>query len=236
MAYPIWITSAGNLGIVPSAEYYQLALDAYDTAGGTLAYAKISGMLPPGIQLTTAGALQGIPVSTAGPDLNQTYTFTVRVTNTSDKLLADRTFSLTITNVAPPEIVPRNVDLGTYFDGDIVDLQLVATEYILGNNLVWSLKSGELPPGVNLTTSGLLHGYLNEIPTVGPGSDPGWDDSEWDLQYTLASNAAGTLGWDFELGTTSKIFSFTIEVNDGVQSDLSTYTMLVLPKMSLSAD
>ena len=236
MAYPIWITSAGNLGIVPSAEYYQLALDAYDTAGGTLAYAKISGTLPPGIQLTTAGVLQGIPVSTAGPDLNQTYTFTVRVTNTSDNLLSDRTFYITITNVAPPEIVPRNVDLGTYFDGDIVDLQLVATEYILGNNLVWSLKSGELPPGINLTTSGFLHGYLNEIPTIGPGSDPGWDDSEWDLQYTLASNAAGTLGWDFELGTTSKIFSFTIEVNDGVQSDLSTYTMLVLPKMSLSAD
>jgi hypothetical protein len=236
MAYPIWITGAGNLGIVPSAEYYQLALDAYDTVGGTLAYVKISGTLPPGIQLTTAGVLQGIPVSTAGPDLNQTYTFTVRVINTSDNLLADRTFYITITNVAPPEIVPRNVDLGTYFDGDIVDLQLVATEYILGNNLVWSLKSGELPPGVNLTASGLLHGYLNEIPTIGPGSDPGWDDSEWDLRYTLASNSAGTLGWDFSLGTTSKIFSFTIEVNDGVQSDLSTYTLLVLPKMSLSAD
>jgi hypothetical protein len=236
MAYPQWITPAGNLGIVPSAEYYQYALDAYDTTGGTLAYARVSGILPPGIQITTTGILQGIPVSTAGPDLNQTYIFTIRVTNTSDSLIADRTFQLTITNVAPPQIVPRNVDLGIYFDGDIVDIQLIATEFVLGDNLVWTLKSGELPAGLDLTTSGLIHGYLNEIPEIGPGSDPGWDDTEWDLRYTLTSNAAGTLGWDFELGTTSRSFSFTIEVNDGVQADLSTYTLLVIPKMGLSAD
>lgn len=236
MAYPQWITPAGNLGIVPSAEYYQYTLDAFTTAGGTLAYAKVSGILPPGIQITTAGVLQGIPVSTAGPDLNQTYTFTVRITNTSDSLIADRTFQLTVTNVAPPQIVPRNVDLGIYFDGDIVDIQLIATEFVLGDNLVWSLKSGELPAGLDLSPSGFLHGYINEIPPIGPGSDPGWDDSEWDLRYTLASNVAGTLGWDFGLGGVSKAFSFTIEVNDGVQADLSTYTLLVIPKMSLSAD
>jgi len=236
MAYPQWITPAGNLGIVPSAEYYQYALDAFTTAGGTLAYARVSGILPPGIQITTVGVLQGIPVSTAGPDLNQTYTFTVRVTNTSDGSLADRTFQLTVTNVAPPQIVPRNVDLGIYFDGDIVDLQLIATEFVLGNNLVWSIKSGELPAGLDLSPSGFLHGYINEIPPIGPGSDPGWDDSEWDLRYTLASNAAGTLGWDFDLGGVSKAFSFTVEVTDGVQSDLSTYTLLVIPKMGLSAD
>ena len=132
MAYPIWITAAGNLGVVPSAEYYQLTLDAYDTAGGDLVYAKISGILPPGLQVTTTGILQGIPVSTAGPDLNETYTFTIRVTNTNDGLIADRTFYLTITNVAPPQIVPRNVNLGIYFDGDILDLQLEATEYKIG--------------------------------------------------------------------------------------------------------
>ena len=97
-------------------------------------------------------------------------------------------------------------------------------------------RSGELPQGITLTSDGLLTGYIYEIPAVGPSSDPGWDDTEWDLSYTLSSNATGTLGWDFDLGTTSKSFTFTIEVNDGVQADLSTYTMLVLPKMSLSAD
>ena len=236
MAYPIWITAAGNLGIVPSAEYYQFALDAYDTSAGTLEYAKISGILPPGIQVTSEGVLRGIPVSTAVPDLNQTYTFTIRVTNTTDNQIADRTFQLTITNVAPPTIVPRDVDLGTYFDGDTVDIQLEATEYVLGDNLVWSLNSGELPAGLSLSPSGQIYGYINEIPAIGPESDPGWDDTDWDLQYTLSSNVSGTLGWDFSLGTSSKAFNFTIQVSDGVQTDLSTYTLLVLPKTSLSAD
>ena len=235
MAYPIWLTAAGNLGIVPSAQYYQYTLDAYDTAGGTLVFAKLSGELPPGIQVTNSGVLQGIPVSTAGPDLNQTYTFTVRVQNASDGLIADRSFSLTITNVAPPIIVPRNVDLGEYFDGQTVELQLVATEFILGDNLTWSLKSGTIPPGLNVSSTGLIYGYINLIPAIGPSSTPGWDATEWDEKFTI-SNTSKTLNWDFRQGTTSKYFEFTIEVSDGARTDVSTYKMLVVPKMSVTAD
>ena len=72
MAYPIWLTPAGNLGIVPELEYYQFPLDAYDNAGGTLTYSLVSGKLPPGLQVVATGFLQGIPVSTATADENQT--------------------------------------------------------------------------------------------------------------------------------------------------------------------
>ena len=108
MAYPIWQTPAGNLGIVPEQAYYDFHLDAYDTAGGTLKFTKVSGTLPPGIQVVNVGSkgyLRGIPISTAGADNNQTYTFTIRLQNQTDKLIADRTFSLTITNIAPPIII-----------------------------------------------------------------------------------------------------------------------------------
>jgi len=225
MAYPIWLTPAGNLGIVPEQEYYQLPLDAYDEAGGTLSYRLISGTLPPGIQVVTTGYLQGIPISTAGPDLNQTYSFTIRVTNTSDGNIADRTFSLTITNIAPPIIVPRNVNLGTYFDGSIINIQLVAVEAIKGAKTVWSLKSGNLPPGITLSTSGLLYGYLEPIPAQGLEGEPGWDDTPWD-----------DLGWQFPLGSTEKYFNFTVEVFDGANYDVSTYKILVVPKSALEAD
>lgn len=235
MAYPQWLTSAGNLGIVPSAEYYQYMLDAYDTAGGTLAFAKLSGSLPPGLQITRSGVIQGIPVSTAGPDLNQTYTFTVRVQNLSDGLITDRSFSLTITNVAPPIIVPRNVDLGDYFDGQTVNLQLVAEEFILGDNLSWSLKSGTIPPGLSVSPSGLVYGYISLIPAIGPSSNPGWDLTEWDEAYTINSSAR-TLGWEFPLGTQAKHFEFTIEVSDGARTDVSTYKMYVVPKLGTTAD
>ena len=235
MAYPQWLTPAGNLGIVPSAEYYQYPLDAYDTAGGTLAFAKLSGILPPGLQITSTGIIQGIPVSTAGPDLNQEYTFTVRVQNLNDGLIADRSFNITITNVAPPIIVPKNVDLGEYFDGQTINLQLEATEFILGNNLTWSLKSGTLPLGLSVSPNGLIYGYINLIPAVGPSSTPGWDLTEWDEKYTISSSTK-TLGWEFPLGTQAKHFNFTIEVSDGARTDVSTYKMYVVPKLGTTAD
>lgn len=235
MAYPIWLTPAGNLGIIPEAEYYQYVLDAYDTSGGTLKFFKLSGALPPGLQITTNGMLQGIPISTGGPDLNQKYTFTVRVQNLSTLLITDRTFNLTITNVAPPIIVPRNVDLGEYFDGTIISMQLVATEFIFGDELIWSLKSGELPPGITFSSTGLLSGYLNLIPAVGPEGMPGFAESGWDGTYTYGTGD-GTLGWDFPLGTVSKTFEFTIEVSDGGLSSTSTYQILVIPRQSTTAD
>lgn len=321
MAYPIWLTPAGNLGIVPEAEYYQYALDAYDTSGGTLQYTKLSGTLPPGLQISTTGNIRGIPITDNNiPDFNQTYTFTVRLKNLSTLLITDRTFSITVTNVAPPVIVPKTVinfynlnlqgnitasagnyitqqfnsanatvyksvvnssvvtvtynttaqfinnagnlnvvfgsnvtltnsyptgysvvssiatrNLGEYFDGQVINLQLEATEFILGGNLNWTLKSGTVPPGLSLSSNGLISGYINLIPVVGPAGDPGWDDTNWDGRFTFA-NAQSQLGWDFPLGTTSKNFEFTIEVNDGSLTDTVTYTMFVLPKQSTSAD
>ena len=287
MAYPVWITPAGNLGIVPELEYYQLPLDAFDAAGGQLKFFQVSGTLPPGIQVVanvaaSTGYLQGIPISTAGPDNNQEYSFTIRVQNLSDGGLTDRSFTLTITNIAPPVIVPRNVNLGTYFDGDYVNLQLEAVEFILGSFLTWSVKLGALPDGVTLSSSGLLSGYIYPTPTpaiasllannivtaggfdlgdlyrivsigttdftkVGAASntvglefiataagtgtgtaailDPAWDNTPWD-----------NLSWQSPSSTTSKNFNFTIEVFDGANYDVSTYTMLVEPKSSLTAD
>ena len=293
MSLPKWLTPAGNLGIVPELEYYEFPLDAYDTAGGEIIFYRVSGRLPPGIQINTANdRLQGIPISTAGPDLNQTYTFTIRAENvitftgsisakvltvtsvtagtiqpgqiitgtdittgttiltqvsgttggvgtytvdisqtiasteiTTTDGIVDRTFSLTITNVAPPVIVNKNIHLGTFFDGSLVDIQLTAVEFVVEDNLVWRLKGGELPTGVSITSDGLLTGYIRPVPAVGPSSDPDWDDSAWDL-----------LPWDPPVGTTSKTYEFNIEVTDGVNYDVSNYTLYVYPRSAYKAD
>ena len=225
MALPKWITPAGQLGIVPELEYYEYVLDAYDASGGTLVYSKVSGQLPLGIQLIPTGKLQGIPVSELGGDQNVTYAFTIRVKNSVTGGLSDRTFIITISNVAPPVIVPRDVNLGTYFDGTIVNIQLEAVEATPGAALMWRLKNGDLPSGLLLSTTGLLYGYINPIPTPGPGSNPGWDLTPWN-----------ELGWDFSLLAISKSFNFTVEVYDGVNYDATPYRLLVVPQDALEAD
>ena len=227
MALPKWITPAGTLGIVPELEYYQYTLDAYDPSAGTLVYSLVSGRLPLGIQVVTTGRLQGIPVSEPGGDQNVTYTFTVRAKNSSTNGLSDRTFSLTITNVAPPIInVPtRNSYLGLFLDGTEYTEQLEAIEATPGATLVWSLKNGDLPPGLTLRSDGILTGYFEPIPNPAAGSDPDWDQAAWDY-----------LGWQTSLYAIKKRFTFTIKVSDGINSDLSTYTLDVYPRSSLTAD
>ena len=74
-------------------------------------YSRVSGVLPTGIQVIPSGKLVGIPESTpyVGADKNQTYTFSIRATNIYTGNITDRTFYLTITNVAPPIITPKTV-------------------------------------------------------------------------------------------------------------------------------
>lgn len=141
--------------------------------------------------------------------------------------LSDRTFKLTITNVAPPIInfPPRNSFLGVYLDGSEINLQLEAIEFTPGLDLTWEITDGQLPPGLTMNSSGLITGFIYPILGAGPNTDPGWDDSAWGLQ-----------SWDFPLLAISKTFQFTAQVKDGLKYDQSKYTIRVFPKSSLTAD
>lgn len=190
-----------------------------------LEFTHISGDLPLGIQVNRIGKLQGVPLSERGPDQNVEYTFTIRARNTTTNEVADRTFSLTVTNISPPVIIPRDVDLGIYLDGEEFNLQLEAVEFNPSASLIWELKSGELPPGITLSSAGLISGYLLPITENLEGIVPGWDRTGWNLR-----------SWDFAPGTISKTFVFSIEVFDGANYDLTSYRITVFPRDSLTAD
>ena len=239
MALPKWITPAGQLGIVPELDYYEFPLDAYDASGGTLVYSLVSGRLPLGLQVVPTGRIQGIPVSERIADVNVDYRFTIRVTNQATNELSDRTFTLTITNIAPPIIsVPtRNSYLGLFLDGTEVSLQLEALEFTPSTKLTWSISSGELPEGLTLTENGLLSGYVVPIDDTNVRFIFGRDESGDLLEIkNWGVHLWDEFGWSSPLRAVSKTFTFTVEVFDGVNYDRSTYTLRVYPRSSLTAD
>lgn len=109
MSFPKWITPAGDLGVIPELEYYQKDLDAYSATAGTITFSLVSGQLPTGLQIQPTGRISGIPVAPREGDQNVEYRFSVRATHSAGGV-ADRTFLITITNIAPPVITPKQGD------------------------------------------------------------------------------------------------------------------------------
>jgi hypothetical protein len=220
MTAAIWLTPAGSLGIIPEDTYYELQLDAYNPAGGTLTFTLISGSLPSGLRLETQGFINGIPYNgeISGVPLAvervTTSTFCVRITN-ADGFITDRTFELTIAGIDPPIPVPPSSQLATVIDGEFVSIQLDAIE---GNPLVtttFSLLSGELPPGLTLSSNGLIEGYVEPVPSDLPGDEAGYDATTFSVYP-----------FDFSGVSVNKNFQFTVKIDDTVNTVIAIYTIL----------
>ena len=227
---PIWLTPAGDLGIIPELDYYELPFDAYDTSGVQLRFSLISGSLPSGLALYDDGRVLGIPVVgqvrgvPSAVNRVTTSTFTVRIKNGFNRV-ADRTFSLTVAGIIPPVIVPASSELGEYVDGDYVDLQLEAIEANPLLTATFELTGGELPPGLSLDSTGRIRGYIRPVTVTAGAFDPGFDASPFDVY-----------GFDSIAETESKNFQFTVQAYDGVNYDTETYTIFVYARATLTAD
>ncbi|HUN06755.1 MAG TPA: putative Ig domain-containing protein, partial [Aggregatilineales bacterium] len=119
------------------------------TASGTapITFAVSSGALPPGLTLTTAGVLSGTP-TTAG-----TFTGTVTASN-GVAPSASQPFSITI-NPAPvaPSITsaaPASGTVGTAYSHTYTASGTAPISF--------ALTSGALPPGLTLSSAGVLSG------------------------------------------------------------------------------
>ncbi len=226
MAAPSWITPPGDLGTIVEGEFYQVQLGANNATD----YKFHSGRLPDGIVIRTNGTvegypsnkdyIQGVPQEVAVDTFNQ---FSVRATGV-DGQVADRVFSLTVTGPDDPVIdtLPASA-LDAVFDGDLLSIQLTATDEDPGTTLTWSISGGEFPPGLTLSTSGLISGYV--IPEPADDGTPGFDATAFD-----------TSAWDFATRSTSKTYEFTAQVSDGFRIDQKTYTMFVLSRNMMTAD
>lgn len=231
MAQPVWETPEGSLGVVPESVFYQQTLLAYDPDGGEIYYEVIAGSLPEGIQCTANGiivgtpravaSLQGVPVA-----VNQDITnkFTVRAyTENLPRRIKDRTFTLTITGNDVPEFTTPAGSLGSFYDGDRLNIQIGYTNNDPDEEVVVRLVGGELPGGVSISATGLISGYIQPYPNV--NETPGYDETPI---YTLP--------YDFIVSAISKNYQFTLEVTDGKTSNLRTFEFFVYDRSTLTAD
>ena len=225
MANPIWVTPAGSLGLIPENEFFQIPLQVTNNLSSALTFTHLSGDLPPGIQVIKSGFIQGTPIVTEVINTSNKYTFSVRARNVQGQV-TDRTFNLTITNIVPPRITPRDRLLGEVFDGEYLEVQLSAIVVNPEATLEWRVQNGSLPEGVTLNAAtGLLSGFIYPLPTEGSAGLSGYEETRYN-QY----------GYDNSSQFRNKIYTFTITVFDGANRDTLTYNLNVVAKSSYLAD
>jgi hypothetical protein len=189
-----------------------------------VSYKFLAGQLPPGIYVTSTGNLQGVPIVTDTTNVNRSYSFSIRASD-SNGLVSDRSFTMTISNIVPPQITPRITALDEVFDGSYYSLQLDATEVNPSATLTWTLKNGSLPNGLSLSSSGLLSGFILPLPELGNSGQIGFGGAPYN-----------EFGFDNAALYQNNIYQFTIEVFDGISRDQLTYTLKVIAKDHWEAD
>ncbi len=207
---PGWATPAGFLFTATENVSTSFALVAI---GQTLTYAVSLGALPKGLELTSQGDIVGIP----GPVQNKTkYEFVVRATIPSG--VSDRFFSIDVDGKTTPYFTNTDVtvsngnkylNIGPNGESWALNRQYVnfpldawADPTLTPENTKFKYyigdAAGQLPPGLSLSTEGVISGFLTDDLTVG----------------TEAS--------------VPKKYKFSVTVTDGVSSSDDTFNILVV--------
>ena len=217
MANVSWSTSAGSLGVINERDFYSLQLEANTLDSAALTYSRVAGTLPPGIRLTSTGLLQGVPFEVANRSL---YSFVIRASDGTN--IADRTFSLQIQGADDPSFTTASgqLDLSDstrvgnkwVLDGSYIEYQIQATDTdtAAGQTLVYDIKSGKLPTGVTMSTTGLISGIVNLADDEKYGDIGGYDNTY----------AYDDIPYDPTVFQKSRSvnYEFTVRVSDGAST------------------
>ena len=251
-----WQTPAGSLGIFTERQLLEIELDA-TTDIGQLSYSVISGELPRGLRLDS-NTIKGSPSEVIQETDKR---FVVRATNGIE--IKDRTFSITVDGEDKPEfITPEgflNVGEGdAYFvlDNAPVDFQIQATDpdLVAGETLSYYIvpNSGELPPGLSLSSDGRITGFTDPVFAVERNTNEtgAYDTHTFDtVSFDIA--AKNTTGFDtffydnqtfdFSLPTQrprrlSRFYTFAVGVTDGKNTETRIFKIYVVTTEFLKAD
>ena len=196
---PEFTTPIGSFNVTNTAQFTGAI------SGTELTVSAItSGTLSNGMVLRGTNIAQGTTIIDTGTAAGGTGKYTVNISQTN--------LGASITGW-----------IGTYYDGDLVDLTFPYTSQDPDETVIVRLVSGELPLGLTLSTSGRLYGYIE--PAANVNKVPGYDETQID-----------TVPYDFVVAAISKNYQFTLEVTDGKSSSLRAFTIYVYNKSDLTAD
>ena len=196
---PEFITPIGSFGINNTATFVGAI------SGTELTVTSISsGTLSNGMVLRGTNIAQGTTIIDTRTAAGGTGKYTVNISQSN--------LGTTITGW-----------IGTYYDGDLVDLPFDYTSQDPDETITVRLVSGELPLGLTLSPTGRLYGYIE--PAANVNEVPGYDETQID-----------TVPYDFVVSAINKNYQFTLEVTDGKSSSIRTFTIFVYNKNDLTAD
>ena len=222
MSVVSWVTPRGDLGTVPENLYFSFQLEAVDSDEQPLFYSFISGSLPGGMYVTRTGELRGIPTVLSTVNQTAVSTFTIRATN-PDGTVADRSFSLTVSNINGPQIIPRPDLIGAWFDGNFLDYTFSSVNDNPNATQTWSIIQGDIPPGTTFTSNGRLFGYVDVI-------------AENITELGFEAAPIESVIFDALPLSTDKYYNFTIQVTDELKVDTLNVRLLIVSKGNYTAD
>ena len=250
MATPVWTTTAGKLASIDEQSAFSLQLEANTSDSTAIVYSLIAGSLPTGMSITSEGLLTGTPAEVAKRTL---YTFVVRAT--AGSAITDRSFTLDVSGEDAPSFTTvagqLNKPLSTVYttdsssttdstlstadttgnvtvlDGSYIEYDIVATDTdtAAGQNLVYEVVQGSLPPGVTMTLNGKISGVVELAIDDAYGPQGGYDFDAFPDYSALnpsdggePTNAKNIYDRTVVSKSRSVNYDFIVRVTDGVSS------------------
>ena len=233
-----------------------LPLVAGYVSGAT--FKVISGKLPPGLNIV-GSAITGTPYSVSDITV---FTFCVRATLTATSEISDRTYSITIDGADAPEFVTPTgrLAVGTQqqmyvLDKTYINYQIEAFDLdtSVGQKLTYFISSGDgaLPPGLTMSASGKISGFILPVVKIKPADGAGtYDDAYYDaavfdfgLRPTngFDSYIYDRVFYDFNLpnvrpSTLNINYQFKVTVSDGTSIAQRIFKIFVVGDDQFRAD
>lgn len=250
-----WTEPSGyDLGSYEERTTFSVALPV--ESDPSVSVSLLSGELPPGLRLENKNIV-GTPFQ-----VEKTTKFRAVFRAFNDATTEDRTYNITITGPDEPVWVTNEGRIpvagnGLYFilDNEPVDFQLQAIDEDLpaGDELEFFIRTGQLPPGLQLTKDGRIVGIVEPLLALDKNSGAGYyDDATYDNDNTgydfsvLSSNGYESYFYDsviYDLSIPTRvpkklnrIYEFEVSVTDGETEAKRKFKIYVVGDDFLRAD